>query len=75
MALLLLQAWYLRSRQRQRQRQRAKSQVKVQEKKQRAAEIEERNISRYEVDGESMRNELQGRPRAELLGDLGALER
>lgn len=72
MALLLLLAWYLLSR--QRQRQGAESQEKVQEDKQRAAEIEERKISKYEVDGESMPIELQGMPRAELIGDTGALE-
>ena len=39
------------------------------------AEIEERETSRCELDGEGIPNELQGRPKAELLGDTGALER
>ena len=56
MALLLLLAWYLRSR--QRQGQGAQSQGKVQEKEQRVVGIEGRKISGYEVDGESMPNEL-----------------
>lgn len=73
MALLLLLTWYLRLR--KQERQPAKSQGKVQGKNQRAAEIEEREISRCELDGVSMPNELQGRPMVELLGDTGALER
>ena len=39
------------------------------------AEIGQGSVSRYEVDGEGIPNELQGRPRAELLGETGALER
>ena len=39
------------------------------------AEMGEEHVSRYEVDGEGMPNELQGRSRAELNGDTGALER
>ena len=39
------------------------------------AEIGQGSVSRYEVDGEGIPNELQGRPRAELSGETGALER
>lgn len=46
----------------------------MQEKRQRAAEIEERKISMYEVGEENMPNELQGRPKAELLANTGALD-
>ena len=38
-------------------------------------EIREEELRRYEIDGDGVRNELQGRPRAELLGDTGCLER
>ena len=73
MTLILLLAWYLLSR--QRQRRRAESQGKAQEKKQRVVEIMDREISMYEVHGESMPMELQGIPRAESIGDTGALEK
>ncbi|KAL8832399.1 MAG: hypothetical protein Q9170_004900 [Blastenia crenularia] len=35
----------------------------------------ERRTSRYEMGGEGMPNELQGRPRAELSGEMGGLAR
>ncbi|KAI4137674.1 MAG: hypothetical protein L6R39_007158, partial [Caloplaca ligustica] len=38
-------------------------------------EVGEGRVSRYEIDGEGMPNELQGTPRAELFGETGALER
>ncbi len=45
----------------------------MQERKRKIAELEEGKISTYELNGESMPNELQGRPKAELIGDTGAL--
>ena len=38
-------------------------------------EIGEGKISRHEIDGEAMPFEMQGRSRAELFGETGALER
>ena len=39
------------------------------------AEAGDGGISRWEVHGKSMPAELQGRARAEVLGETGALER